>query len=43
MHSGDASSRKQGCSDRIGGNDLFAKEQELLAKVRDVAHQLVER
>ena len=44
MLPGDASSQGQGRSgQRTGGNDIFLKEQELLAKVRDVAQQIVER
>lgn len=43
MTNGDARRPEQGRSDRIGGDDLFAKEQELLAKVREVAQQIVER
>lgn len=33
----------RGRSDRTGGDDLFLKEQELLAKVREVSQQIVER
>jgi hypothetical protein len=30
-------------SDRTGGDDLFLKEQELLAKVRDTARKIVDK
>jgi hypothetical protein len=39
----DENGSKQACSDHIGGDDLSFKEQELLAKVRDVARRITAR
>lgn len=43
MQSNDVNMAGRGRSDRTGGDDLFIMEQELLARVRDVAQQITER
>ena len=43
MQSGDAKSSEQGRSDRPNAEDLIRAEQELLARVREVAQQISER
>ena len=43
MPPADENGQSPGCANPTGGNDLFSKEQELLAKTRDVARRITER